>query len=99
MDAVSPVVSSAVTRLHRALVAEGTSRPIPMIRTLWELEGTVHALVSHAITDARRQGHTWAEIGRALRLSEQEARQLYWAIEPWDRPASNPRPDDGGPPP
>ncbi|WP_156754073.1 hypothetical protein [Actinokineospora pegani] len=58
-----------------------TSRPEVALKLLAEIDRWTGPLAEEAVTAARAQGSTWADVGAALGVSRQAAHERFRAIE------------------
>lgn len=50
-----------------------------ILADLWRLQSTIASATGTAVTEARRAGRTWEDVGDCLRLTKQGAQQKYGA--------------------
>ena len=59
------------------LIGTWGERPIDDLKVACGAAGAVDKLIRQTVRDAREQGCTWAEIGRALGMSKQSAWERF----------------------
>jgi uncharacterized NAD(P)/FAD-binding protein YdhS len=59
------------------LIGTWGKKPLEDLRVACGASGAVDKLIRQTVADARRQGCTWADIGRALDMSKQSAWERF----------------------
>jgi uncharacterized NAD(P)/FAD-binding protein YdhS len=59
------------------LIGTWGKKPLEDLRVACGASGAVDKLIRQTVADARRQGCTWADIGRALVMSKQSAWERF----------------------
>ena len=63
--------------IGRAILADSAGTPLALVQQAAEADRVAGDLLQQAVTAARANGHSWAEIGKALGLTRQAAQQRF----------------------
>lgn len=63
--------------MTKAIFWGGAEEPLETIRHLHRVSGEVEKVLRDAVRRARRAGHTWTEIGKAMGMSKQSAWERF----------------------
>lgn len=74
-SAPTPLEAQLRATIHRAGSIQPEGAALQQLRTLQLLQAQLSRAISAALPEARAAGHSWAEIGGALKVSPQAAQQ------------------------
>lgn len=75
-------MTSLADAIGRAILADSAGTPLAVVRRAAEADQVAGDLLQQAVTAARANGHSWAEIGETLGLTRQAAQQRFGRAAP-----------------